>query len=332
MKKILNDPKNYVEEMLEGMCFAHPQFYSQPEPHVIVRSGGVRKGKVGIVTGGGSGHLPVFTGYLGPGLLDAAAIGDVFASPSADQMASAMRYANGGAGILRIYGNYGGDVMNFDMAGEMLSMEDVNSTTVLLADDIASASPNESAKRRGVAGIVYAYKCAGAKAEEGADLNEVTRIAQKTADRCRSIGMALTSCTVPAAGKPTFDIGDNEMEMGMGIHGEPGIWRDSLKSADELSDEMMERILSDQPIRRGERVSVLVNSLGATPHEELYIMYRRVKIALENVGATIVMPLIGRYATSMEMAGASITVCKLDNELEKLLQAPADCPFWSVNN
>ena len=195
-----------------------------------------------------------------------------------------------------------------------------------------NSKSEESAKRRGVAGIVYAYKCAGAKAEEGADLTEVTRVAQKTADRCRSIGMALSSCTVPAAGKPTFDIGNNEMEMGMGIHGEPGIWRDSLKSADDLSDEMMERILSDQPITTGERVSVLVNSLGATPHEELYIMYRRVKIALENVGAIIVMPLIGRYATSMEMVGASITVCKLDDELEKLLQAPADCPFWSVNN
>jgi len=330
MKKILNDPFDYVDEMLDGMCAAHPETYAQPEVRVIARAGGAKKGKVGIVTGGGSGHLPVFTGYVGLGLLDAAAIGDVFASPTVEQMAGAMRHAHGGAGVLRLYGNYGGDVMNFDMAGEMLEMEDIQSTTVLLADDVASAPPDEAEKRRGVAGMVYAFKCAGAKAEAMADLAEVTRVAQKTADACRSIGMALTPCTVPQAGKPTFQIGDDEMEMGMGIHGEPGIWRDKLKPADAIADEMMDRLLTDMPLAKGDRASVMVNSLGATPPEELYIMYRRVKHAIENAGAAIVMPLVGRYATSMEMTGVTITLCKLDDELETLLKAPASCAFWRV--
>jgi len=330
MKKILNDPVDYVDEMLDGLCAAHPEFYAQPTPRVITRAGGATAGKVGIVTGGGSGHLPIFTGYVGKGLLDACAIGDVFSSPSADQMAEAMRHASAGRGVLRLYGNYGGDVMNFDMAGEMLMMEDVDSTTVLLADDVASAGPEEAEKRRGVAGMVYAFKCAGAKAEELAELAEVTRVAQKTADACRSIGMALTPCTVPQAGTPTFEIAEDEMEMGMGIHGEPGIWRDKLRKADEITDEMMDRLFADMPIGSGDRVSILVNSLGATPPEELYIMYRHAKARLDDAGATIVMPLVGRYGTSMEMAGATITLCKLDDELEALLKAPADCAYWTV--
>jgi dihydroxyacetone kinase-like protein len=283
---------------------------------------------VGIVTGGGSGHLPIFTGYMGPGLLDAAAIGDVFASPSSEQMASAMRHANSGAGVLRLYGNYGGDVMNFDMAGEMLEMEDIASTTVLLADDVASAPPAEAAKRRGVAGMVFAFKAAGARAEERGDLAEVTAAAQKTADACRSIGFALTPCIVPQAGKPTFTLADDEMEMGMGIHGEPGIWRDKLKPADAIADEMLDRLLEDSGVGRGERVSLLVNSLGATPLEELYIVFRRLNARLSDKGIDIVSPLVGRYATSMEMAGATLTLCRLDGEIERLLNAPCDCPFW----
>jgi phosphoenolpyruvate---glycerone phosphotransferase subunit DhaK len=330
VKKILNSPDTYVDEMLEGLCAAHPEFYAQPEPRVIVRAGGAIKGKVGIVTGGGSGHLPVFTGYVGNGLLDACAIGNVFASPSADQMATAMRLANGGAGVLRLYGNYGGDCMNFDMAGEMLEMEDVRSTTVLLADDVVSAPKAEAGKRRGVAGMIYAFKIAGACAAEMKDLDEVTRVAQKCADACRSIGMALTPCIVPQAGKPTFTLGDDEMEMGMGIHGEPGIWRDKLKPADAITDEMVDRLLADMPLGKGDRVSVLVNSLGATPHEELYIMYRRLNSILSGKGVAIVMPLVGRYATSMEMTGATITMCKLDSELELYLKAPAECAFWTV--
>jgi dihydroxyacetone kinase-like protein len=245
-------------------------------------------------------------------------------------MAEAMRAASGGAGVVRLYGNYGGDCMNFDMAGDILEMEDVRSTTVLLSDDVASAPASEAEKRRGVAGMVYAFKLAGAAAEAGADLDEVTRVAQKAAGAVRTIGAALTSCTVPAAGRPTFTIAEDEMEMGMGIHGEPGVWRGKLRPADAVADEMMDHLLADMPLARGDRASVLVNSLGATPPEELYILYRVVAARLASIGAASVMPLVGRYATSMEMAGASITLCKLDDELERLLHAPAECAFWRV--
>ncbi len=331
MKKILNEPAAYVDEMLAGLVAAHPEYYSQPSPRVIARPGGAIKDKVGIVTGGGSGHLPVFTGYVGDGLLDACAIGDVFSSPSAEQIGAAMEAAHGGAGVLRLYGNYGGDVMNFDLAGETLEMEqDIKSTTVLLADDVASAPPEEAAKRRGVAGMVYAFKIAGAAAKKGGDLAAVTATAQKAADACRSLGMALTPCAIPLSGKNTFEIGSDEMEMGMGIHGEPGIWRDKLKKADDIIDEMWERLQADRPVGKGDSVSVLVNSLGATPPEELYILYGRLAKHLKDCGAKVVMPLVGRYATSMEMTGATLTVCQLDAELEELLQAPASCAFWQV--
>ncbi|MEL6919832.1 MAG: dihydroxyacetone kinase subunit DhaK [Pseudomonadota bacterium] len=332
MKKILNNPEAYVDEMLEGFIAAHPEHYAMygDSGKVVTRAKKGKEGKVGIVTGGGSGHLPVFTGYVGEGLLDACAIGEVFASPSAEQMADAIRAADQGAGVLRLYGNYGGDVMNFDMAGELIEFEDITCTTVLLADDVASAPPEEAEKRRGVAGMVYAFKIAGAAAEEGRDLDAVTAVAQKAADACRSIGAALSPCTVPQAGKPTFEIADDEMEMGMGIHGEPGVWRGKLKSADDIAGEMMDRLLADMQLSSGDRVSIMVNSLGATPPEELYILYRVVKQRLEGAGASIVMPLLGRYATSMEMAGVSFTLCKLDEELETLLRAPCDCAFWKV--
>jgi dihydroxyacetone kinase-like protein len=332
MKKILNNPENYVDEMLAGLTAAHPEYYRLhgDSGKVVVRTTAGKTGKVGIVTGGGSGHLPVFSGYVGEGLLDACAIGDVFASPSAEQMADAIRAADSGAGVLRLYGNYGGDVMNFDMAGELVEFEDITCSSVLLVDDVASAPPEEAEKRRGVAGMVYAFKMAGAAAEEGRDLDGVTAVAQKAADACCSIGAALSPCTVPQVGKPTFEIADDEMEMGMGIHGEPGVWRGKLQTADEMAGEMMDRLLADMPLTAGDRVSIMVNSLGATPPEELYILYRVVKARLDQVGTIIVMPLIGRYATSMEMTGVSFTLCKLDKELEALLTAPCDCAFWRV--
>ena len=301
-----------------------------PDGRVILRPDAPVRGKVGIVTGGGSGHLPVFTGYVGKGLLDGAAIGDVFASPNADQMAEAMRAVHGGEGVLRLYGNYGGDIMNFDMAGDMAEMEGITATTVLVADDVASAPPAERSKRRGIGGLVYAFKIAGAWAETRAALAEVTRVAQKAADACRSFGVALTPCTVPQAGKPTFAIGDDEMELGMGIHGEPGVWKGPLKSADSIADEMLDRLLADMPLSPGDRVSVLVNSLGATPPEELYILYRRVSRRLADRKVAIVMPLVGRYATSMEMTGVTFTLFALDGELERLLLAPCSCAFWAV--
>jgi len=332
MKKILNKPVDYVDETLDGLIAAHPEYYRLygDTNRVVARAQETAQGKVGIVTGGGSGHLPVFTGYVGKGLLDACAIGDVFASPSSEQMADALRVADRGAGVLRLYGNYGGDVMNFDMAGDLVDFDDIACTTVLLADDVASASLEERDKRRGVAGMVYAFKTAGAAAEAGQDLNAVTAVAQKTADACRSIGVALGPCTVPQAGKPTFQIADDEMEIGMGIHGEPGMRRGKLLPADDIANEMMDRLLEDQPLNSGDKVSVMVNSLGATPPEELYILYKTVKARIEATGASIVMPLVGRYATSMEMSGVSFTLCKLDDELESLLKAPCDCAFWRV--
>jgi len=332
MKKILNDPFAYVDEMLEGLCLAHPQYYKRlgPAGRVIAQAGGPVKGKVGIVSGGGSGHLPVFTGYVGKGLLDACGIGDVFSSPSVEQVAEAIRAANGGAGVLRLYGNYGGDNMNFDMAGEMVEMEGIQTTTVRMADDVASASPEECAKRRGVAGLVYAYKIVGAKAESHSTLDQVTAVAQRAVDACRSIGVALTPCTVPSVGRPTFEISGDEMEIGMGIHGEPGVQRGPLRPADVIAEEMVSYLLADMPLKSGNRISVLVNSLGATPHEELYIVYRYVAKRLKELGVEIVMPLVGRYATSMEMAGMSVTFCKLDEELESLLKAPCDCPFLRI--
>ncbi len=332
MKKLLNNPGNYVNEMLEGLAAAHPESYKRlgTEGRIVVRPDAPVKGKVGIITGGGSGHLPVFTGYVGKGLLDACAIGDVFASPGVDLILEGMHAIDGGAGVLCLYGNYGGDVMNFDMACEMAGMEDLKAASVLVADDVASASLAERAKRRGIAGMVYCFKIAGAKADTMAPLEEVAATAQKAADACHTVGVALTPCILPAAGKPTFIIGENEMEIGMGIHGEPGVRRGPLQTADEVADEMLRMLLADVSLASGDRVSVLCNSLGATPHEELYIVYRVVARRLQSLGVTIVAPLVGRYATSMEMAGMSVTICKLDAELERLLLAPCSCPFLKV--
>ena len=332
MKKILNSPQAYVDEMLDGLVAAHPDMLRRlgEDGRVIARAGGAVPGKVGIVTGGGSGHLPVFLGYVGEGLLDACAVGNVFAGPRVDDCQAAARAASSGAGVLQLYGNYGGDRMNFDMSQEFLQMEGLEVTSVRVADDVASAPAADRAKRRGVAGMVFAYKIAGARAAGGASLAEVTAAARKAADACRSIGVALTPCVVPESGKPSFAIDDNEIEFGMGIHGEPGIWRGAMKSADALADEMLSHLLPELPLDRGSRVAVLMNSLGATPHEELYILYRRVAKVLGERGVTPVMPLVGRYATSMEMAGASLTLMPLDGELERLLKAPANCPFWRV--
>jgi dihydroxyacetone kinase-like protein len=332
VKKILNRPEGYVDDMLDGLVAAHPEALRRlgDDGRVIARAGGAVKGKVGIVTGGGSGHLPVFLGYVGDGLLDACAVGNVFAGPRVGDCQAAALAADGGAGVLQLYGNYGGDRMNFDMAQEFLEMDGVEVVSVRVADDVASAPPGERAKRRGVAGMVYAYKIAGARAAEGASLGEVATVAARAAETCRSIGVALTPCIVPESGKASFSIAEGDIEFGMGIHGEPGIWRGALKSADALVDEMLDRLLPELDVGRGSRVAVLVNSLGATPHEELYIMYRRVARVLFERGATPVMPLVGRYATSMEMAGASLTLMPLDGELERLLRAPASCPFWKV--
>jgi len=332
MKKILNQPFTYVDEMLEGLCAAHPDYYRQigDDGRVIALQNIPVKGKVGIVSGGGSGHLPVFTGYVGKGLLDSCAIGDVFSSPNVDQMINAIKSAHSGEGVLLLYCNYSGDRMNFDMASEMVEREDIKTRTLLVHDDVASAGPEEKEKRRGIAGIVYAYKIAGAKAAQMANLDEITAVTRKVIDATRTIGVALTPCVVPAAGRPTFELAGDEMEIGMGIHGEPGVRRGKLLTADEIAEEMLNLIIADMPLHRGARVSVLLNSLGATPLEELYIVYRYVAKKLHELGITIVMPLVGRFATSMEMTGLSVTICQLDETLEILLKEPCDCPNWRI--
>ena len=331
MKKIMNQPDNFVNEMLEGILCAHPREFKAvgSDPRELVRGDAPVAGKVAIVTGGGSGHLPVFLGYVGKGLLDGVAVGDVFASPSAQQMLNVTRKVHGGKGVLYLYGNYGGDVMNFDMAAEMADMEDIRVQTVLVADDVASAPKGEESKRRGVAGLFYAYKIAGAKADEGAGLDEVVATTQKALGNLRTMGVALTPCIIPRVGKPTFEIGATEMEIGMGIHGEPGIHRGNLESADKIVDTIMGAILEDGPYAAGDEVTVLVNGLGATPKEELYIVFRRLNQVLKDKGITAHRNYIGEYATSLEMAGLSITIMKLDAELKRLLDAPAYSPFFA---
>ncbi|MFB9949239.1 dihydroxyacetone kinase subunit DhaK [Rhizobium puerariae] len=330
MKKLMNTASGYVDEVLEGLVLAHPRLVlGGSSKRVVCRAEGARKGKVGIVSGGGSGHLPLFTGYVGRGMLDTCSIGNVFEGPNVDSCIEAIKLADGGAGVLRLYGNYGGDRMNFDMAGEFLE-DEIETTTVLGTDDIASASPEEGAKRRGVAGIIYAYKIAGARAEEDAGLADVTGTARKAVAATKTIGIALSPCQVPGSARPTFELADDEFEMGMGIHGEPGLWRSRMKPADEIVDEMMTRLLAERPSGHRGRTSILVNSLGATPLEELLILYRRAAWTLKAHGLEIVQPLVGHYATSMEMAGASISLCFLDEELERLLRAPSGSPFLEV--
>jgi dihydroxyacetone kinase-like protein len=330
MKKILNQPADFVSEMLDGLIKAHSdQIGYEQELQCIVRADAPVEGKVALATGGGSGHLPVFLGYVGKGMLDGCAVGDVFASPSSDQMLTVTRRINGGKGVVYIYGNYGGDVMNFDMASEMAEMDDIEVRTVLVKDDVASAPPEEADRRRGVAGMILAFKCAGAKADQGGSLDEVEAAAIKALDSTRSMGVALSPCTVPMAGTPTFTIGEDEMEIGMGIHGEPGIKREKLQTANEITERMMTAILDDLKPAAGDSLAVMVNGLGATPPEELYIMYGKAHDMLADAGIQVHRAYVGEYATSMEMAGASITLMKLDDELTELLDYPAQTPFFT---
>lgn len=329
MKKIINEPANFVPEMLDGLLKAYPdQLDYEQELQCIVRADAPVQGKVALATGGGSGHLPVFLGYVGKGLLDGCAVGDVFNSPSADQMVTVTNRINGGKGVVYIYGNYSGDVMNFDMASEMADMDDIEVRTVLVREDVASAPPEEAHRRRGVAGMVFAFKCAGAKADMGGSLDEVVSAAEKALENTRSMGVALSPCTVPVAGTPTFTIGEDEMEIGMGIHGEPGVKREKLQSADDITERIMTAILEDLKPESGDELAVMVNGLGATPPEELFIMYRKAYDMLNEKGMSVYRPYIGEYATSMEMAGASITLMKLDDELKALLDHPAKSPFF----
>ena len=328
MQKIINSPDGFVDEMLEGVLAAHPtQLRVAGDPRAIVRRDAPVTNKVAIATGGGSGHLPVFMGYVGDGLVDGCAIGNVFASPSADQMLAVTRAVSGGRGVLHLYGNYGGDCINFKLAAELALEDGIEVQTVVCTDDVASAPKGAEARRRGVAGIFFLYKIAGAKAREGASLDDVVATTQHASAGLRSMGVALSPCTIPAAGHPTFELPDGQMEIGMGIHGEPGVRRGKLEPAETIADELTQAVLDDLPYEPGDKVAVLVNGLGSTPKEELYILYRGVHRRLAARGLMIYRVWVGEYATSLEMAGASLSVLRLDDELKRLVDAPVDTPF-----
>jgi len=329
MKKIMNKAENFVDEMIEGILAAHPgELTTVANDLRCMVNKNKTANKVGIATGGGSGHLPLFLGYVGEGMLDGCSVGGVFQSPSSVQIHEVTKSIDQGAGVLYIYGNYGGDILNFDMAAEMADAEGIRVEQVVAGEDVASGPKGEESKRRGVAGIFYVYKIAGAKAAELASLDEVKRVALKAAANVRTMGVALSPCIVPEVGKPSFTLNEDEMEIGMGIHGEPGIRRGKLKPADEIVDEMLFPVLNDLPYEKGDEVSVLINGLGATPKEELYIMYRRVARVLAEKKIRVFKVYIGEFATSMEMAGASISLLKLDDELKNLLSKPAYTPFF----
>ncbi len=331
MKKLINDPYAFVDEMLDGIVRAHPDQLKLvgPDKRAVVWADAPVMGKVGIVTGGGSGHLPVFMGYVGKGLVDGASIGNVFSSPNPDQMLEATKAVNGGAGVLYLYGNYQGDTLNFGMAAEMADFEGIRVETVLATDDVASAPKGQESRRRGVAGIFFAYKIAGARAQEGGSLDDVKAAAEMAVANTRTMGMALSPCTIPAVGKPTFEIGDDEMEIGMGIHGEPGVRRGKLEPADQVADALLDPIVEDLGLQRGDWVAVLVNGLGATPKEELYVLYRRVDQRLKDLGINVHHRVyVGEDATSLEMAGASVTLMRMNDDLRRLLDVPAQTPFF----
>ncbi|MEX2692770.1 dihydroxyacetone kinase subunit DhaK [Rhizobium mongolense] len=330
-KKLINSGANVVDEMLQGVLAAHPDhlYAAEDMPRAIIAKNGPRKGKVGLVIGGGSGHEPTFLGFVGKGLADAAAIGNVFASPPPDPIIACAKAVDGGAGVLFMYGNYAGDVMNFDMAAEMLALDDIEVRTVLTTDDVASAPSDQMHKRRGVAGNVFIFKAAGAACDLLYSLDDVERAARHANSRTYTMGVALSPCSLPQTLRPNFLIGEGEMEIGMGIHGEPGVARGPLKTADEVTDELMDSILREMNASPGDRIAVLVNSLGSTPMMELYIMMRRVKSRLDDTGLVIHTALVGNYCTSLEMAGASITVMHLDGELQRLIDHPCDCAMFT---
>ncbi len=332
MKKLINTPEHAVDEELAGMVAAHGDLIRVIEPNVVVRRDAPRPGKVGVISGGGSGHEPMHGGYVGMGMLDAACPGAVFTSPVPDQMLAATKAVSGGVGVLHIVKNYTGDIMNFELAAEMARAEGVDVASVVIADDVAVKDSLYTAGRRGVGGTVLAEKIVGAAAEAGADLKTVTALCQKVQDNVRSMGMALTSCTVPAAGKPTFELGDDEMEIGIGIHGEPGRTRMKLAMADEITELLATPILDDLPFKSGDSVLAFVNGMGGTPLMELYIVFNKLSQILKGRGITIGRSFVGNWITSLEMAGCSITVLRLDDELTRFWDAPVRTPAlrWGV--
>lgn len=329
MKKFINKPEDVVNEMLLGIAAAHPETVRLIEgTGCLIRSGAPILGKVGLVTGGGSGHEPAHGGYVGKGLLDAAVVGNVFASPPADQMYEAIKAVNGGAGILCIIKNYTGDILNFGVARELADLDNIITDQVIVNDDVAVKNSLYTTGRRGVAGTVFVHKLAGAKADTGATLMEVKAIAEKTIMNTRTMGAALSPCIIPGVGKPNFILDEGEMEVGIGIHGEPGVERRTILTADQTADVLLNTILDDIPFQSGDRVAVMINGMGATPSMELYIVYRRVNQILNERNITPHAVFVGEYMTSLEMTGLSITLMRLDDELISLLEAPAHSIAW----
>lgn len=317
--------------MIEGYVKAYPQYVRQlPEnKRSLVTAKETREGKVGVLIGGGSGHEPAFMGYVGDGMADGVAVGNIFASPPPDPILEVTKIIDKGAGVVYVYGNYAGDVMNFGMAADLADLEyGTKIGMVLVTDDVASAPKGEIEKRRGIAGEFFVTKAAGAAAEKGYDLEEVVRVAKKANDYTRTMGVGLTPCSLPQTGKPSFELEENEMEIGLGHHGEPGIEKGELQPADQVADRLVNDILADMPLEKGERVAVLVNGLGSTTRMELYIMFRRVEQILSEKGIDIHRSYVGDYSTSLEMGGCSVTLIKLDDELTELVDHPADCPMY----
>jgi phosphoenolpyruvate---glycerone phosphotransferase subunit DhaK len=331
MHKFINNPEDVVSQMLQGVAAAHPEIICLiKDTGCLIRSDAPVKGKVGLVTGGGSGHEPAHGGYVGKGMLDAAVAGNVFSSPPADQMYQAIKAVNGGAGVLCIIKNYTGDIVNFGVARELAEMDDIQTDQVVVIDDVAVQDSLYTTGRRGVAGTVFVHKIAGAKADTGANLAEVKAAAEKAIQNTRTMGAALTPCIIPAVGKPNFTLNDGEMEVGIGIHGEPGVERRSIMTADQTAEALLQKILDDLPFLNGDRVAVMINSMGATPSMELYIVYNRVHQILKERGVTPTSVFVGEYMTSLEMTGLSVTLMRLDDELEGLLKAPAHTIAWKA--
>ena len=324
MNRIINDPDQVVEDALQGFLKAYPEYYTATEnPRVLKTPAAPIAGKVGIVTGGGSGHEPAFLGYVGKNLLDAVAIGEIFSSPTAGAFLDAFKSADGGAGVACLYGNYAGDNMNVKMAIKKATAAGIAVKTVVANDDVASAPASEKEKRRGVAGEILMWKVGSAAAAKGYDLDGVIAAAQKAIDQCRSIGIGLSSCTIPAVGKPNFFIEDGTMEIGIGHHGEPGVEISPIQSASAMAETMLNLVLNDRPLGKGDEVALLISGLGATPVMELYIYYAEIEKRLSARGVAIHRRYVGNYFTSLEMMGVTLTVMKLDDELKALIDVPA---------
>lgn len=326
MKKLLNQVDQFVDDMLEGIIACHPELRRVPGTQVLVRA--AKGTKVALVSGGGSGHEPAHGGYVGPGMLDGAVAGEVFTSPTPNQVLTAIREVDSGSGVLLIIKNYTGDVMNFEMAAELATAEGIRVETVIVNDDVAVDGSTFTVGRRGIAGTVFVHKIAGAAAEAGQDLDSVKQIAERVIANTHSMGMALGPCTVPASGQPSFELADDEVEIGMGIHGEPGTHREKLRSSAEIVHTLLERIFTSAKLTEGDKVAVMVNGLGATPLSELYIANRQIAVRLAEKNLEVHKTFVGEFMTSLEMAGFSISILKLDAELERLLNAPANAPAW----